>query len=50
LRILADVWGDDKSYGIAVKQRMEDLKQVLDNDKAQQTKLNSCQQQAKEKQ
>ena len=35
LRILADVWGDDKSYGIAVKQRMEDLKQVLDNDKAQ---------------
>jgi len=50
LQILADVWGDDKSYGIAVKQRMEDLKQVLDNDKAQQAKLNSCQQQAKEKQ
>lgn len=49
LRILADVWGDDKSYGIAVKQRMEDLKQVLDNDRAQQTKLNSCQQQAKVK-
>ncbi|WP_042146352.1 MULTISPECIES: monovalent cation:proton antiporter-2 (CPA2) family protein [unclassified Pseudoalteromonas] len=50
LRILADVWGDDKSYGIAVKQRMEDLKQVLDNDRAQQTKLNSCQQQSKQKQ
>lgn len=50
LRILADVWGDDKSYGIAVKQRMEDLKQVLDNDKAQQIKLNSCQQKAKQKQ
>lgn len=49
LRILADVWGDDKSYGIAVKQRMEDLKQVLDNDKEQQAKLNSCQQQTKEK-
>ncbi|MBU2972424.1 monovalent cation:proton antiporter-2 (CPA2) family protein [Pseudoalteromonas sp. C2R02] len=50
LRILADVWGDDKSYGIAVKQRMEDLKQVLDNDKTQKTKLNSCQQQSKQKQ
>jgi len=49
LQILADVWGDDKSYGIAVKQRMEDLKQVLDNDKAQQKKLNTCQQQAKGK-
>lgn len=50
LRILADVWGDDKSYGIAVKQRMEDLKQVLDNDKTQKNKLNSCQQQSKQKQ
>ncbi|PAJ71689.1 potassium transporter [Pseudoalteromonas sp. NBT06-2] len=49
LQILADVWGDDKSYGIAVKQRVEDLKQVLDNDKAQQKKLNSCQKQAKSK-
>jgi len=31
---LADVWGDDKSYGAAVRQRMEDLKQVLAEDAA----------------
>jgi len=42
LKILADVWGDDKSYGVAVKQRSEDLKQVLTNDKAQQEKLKTC--------
>ncbi|SFD50241.1 monovalent cation:proton antiporter-2 (CPA2) family protein [Pseudoalteromonas denitrificans] len=42
LKILADVWGDDKSYGVAVKQRSEDLKQVLTNDKAQQEKLRAC--------
>ncbi len=29
---LAEVWGDDKSYGIAVRQRMEDLQQVLADD------------------
>lgn len=29
LRILAQYWGDDKSYGVAVRQRMEDLNQVL---------------------
>ena len=39
---LAEVWGDDKSYGVAVKQRLEDLKQVLDDDRAEQDKLNTC--------
>ncbi len=32
LKVLAEVWGDDKSYGIAVRQRIEDLKQVLSSD------------------
>ena len=32
---LADVWGDDLHYGAAVRQHLADLKQVLDNDKAQ---------------
>ena len=32
LTMLASLWGDDKSYGIAVRQRMEDLKQVLQSD------------------
>jgi len=35
LRKLAELWGDDQSYGIAVRQRMEDLQQVLDEDAAQ---------------
>lgn len=35
LHKLAEVWGDDKSYGIAVRQRMEDLQQVLADDAAQ---------------
>jgi len=29
---LAEVWGDDKSYGLAVRARLEDLKQVLEKD------------------
>ncbi len=29
---LAKHWGDDKSYGVAVRQRTEDLHQVLSND------------------
>ncbi|MCW8998562.1 MAG: potassium transporter, partial [Kangiellaceae bacterium] len=33
LTMLASLWGDDKSYGAAVRQRMEDLKQVLQRDK-----------------
>jgi len=32
LQMLADLWGDDKSYGVAVRQRIEDLQQVLQND------------------
>jgi monovalent cation:proton antiporter-2 (CPA2) family protein len=32
LLTLAQLWGDDKSYGIAVRQRIEDLKQVLQAD------------------
>ena len=42
LTTLAELWGDDHSYGIAVKQRIEDLKQVLSKDKAVQDKLNTC--------
>ena len=40
---LSSLWGDDHSYGIAVRQRTEDLKQVLRTDKAEQDKLNTCQ-------
>jgi len=43
MHTLAKLWGDDHSYGIAVKQRMEDLKQVLKNDQLEQDKLNTCQ-------
>ena len=32
---LAQVWGDDASYGVAVRQRMEDLQQVLAEDQTQ---------------
>jgi glutathione-regulated potassium-efflux system protein KefB len=32
LQMLGALWGDDQSYGVAVKQRMEDLKQVLTAD------------------
>jgi len=39
---LAKLWGDDHSYGVAVKQRSEDLKQVLSKDRAEQEKLNAC--------
>ncbi|MBQ4834047.1 cation:proton antiporter [Pseudoalteromonas sp. MMG010] len=39
---LAELWGDDASYGIAVRQRMEDLKQVLQQDKQAQKQLNTC--------
>ena len=39
---LASLWGDDHSYGIAVRQRTADLKQVLSTDKAEQDKLNTC--------
>ena len=39
---LAGLWGDDASYGVAVRQRMEDLKQVLQQDKQAQSDLNTC--------
>ena len=42
LQSLADTWGDEKQYGIAVRQHLQDLQQVLDNDKAEQEKLNTC--------
>lgn len=44
LAALANLWGDDHSYGIAVRQRIEDLKQVLKKDKEEQDKLSICQQ------
>jgi glutathione-regulated potassium-efflux system ancillary protein KefC/glutathione-regulated potassium-efflux system protein KefB len=43
LKLLANLWGDDKSYGVAVKQRKEDLKLVLAKDKEEVSKLNACQ-------
>ncbi|CAH9058508.1 Glutathione-regulated potassium-efflux system protein KefC [Pseudoalteromonas sp. CIP111854] len=46
MTLLADKWGDDKSYGVAVKQRSEDLKQVLQRDQIGQKNLNTCQKQS----
>lgn len=37
LEKLAELWGDDHSYGVAVRQRMEDLRQVLAADSEDQT-------------
>ncbi|WP_404341814.1 monovalent cation:proton antiporter-2 (CPA2) family protein [Pseudoalteromonas mariniglutinosa] len=39
---LAALWGDDHSYGVAVKQRMDDLHQVLNKDQQAQPALNTC--------
>lgn len=33
LELLAEKWGDDKSYGIAVRQRLQDLRAVLISDR-----------------
>lgn len=33
LKQLATVWGDDASYGVAMRQRLEDLRQVLQADR-----------------
>ncbi len=41
---LAKLWGDDHSYGVAVRQRTEDLKQVLNQDKRARESLNTCDQ------
>ena len=32
MNLLAELWGDDHSYGVAIKQRMDDLTQVLAQD------------------
>ena len=42
LHQLSSLWGDDESYGIAVRQRMEDLNQVLARDKKSETNLDTC--------
>tara|TARA_R110001583_G_scaffold10698_8_gene49191 strand:+ start:21855 stop:23690 length:1836 start_codon:yes stop_codon:yes gene_type:complete len=42
LQALADTWGDDKQYGIAVRQHLQDLRLVLETDKIEQQKLNTC--------
>jgi monovalent cation:proton antiporter-2 (CPA2) family protein len=42
LDLLSNIWGDDQSYGIAVRQRMEDLKQVLAQDQEAKRTLNTC--------
>ena len=42
MQLLIDLWGDDHTYGIAVKQSMEVLKQVLTNDLKEQDKINTC--------
>lgn len=42
MKLLADLWGDDDSYGVAVKQRKEDLQQVLAKDRAELANLNTC--------
>jgi hypothetical protein len=41
LTVLADLWGDDRSYGVAVRQRLEDLKQVLIQDRETKQKQTS---------
>ena len=43
MHVLSEVWGDDHSYGVAVKQRMELLQQVLVSDKEEQSKMQTCQ-------
>jgi glutathione-regulated potassium-efflux system ancillary protein KefC/glutathione-regulated potassium-efflux system protein KefB len=47
MHVLSEVWGDDHSYGDAVKQRMELLKQVLVSDEEEQNKIQTCQKQPK---
>lgn len=40
---LAELWDDEKSYGIAARQSMENIKEVLIKDMENQAKLNTCQ-------
>ncbi|WNO09413.1 monovalent cation:proton antiporter-2 (CPA2) family protein [Teredinibacter sp. KSP-S5-2] len=42
IKVLSELWGDDQSYGVAVRQRMDDLKQVLQNDRKEQEAINTC--------
>jgi len=42
MELLAQLWGDDASYGVAIKQRMEDLTQVLARDTEASSKFNTC--------
>lgn len=42
LHKLAHLWGDNRSYGIAVKQQLDVLKQVLQNDQQEKATLNTC--------
>lgn len=35
LAMLADLWGDDTSYGAAIRQRTEDLRKVLESDRTE---------------
>lgn len=35
LNMLADLWGDEKSYGAAIRQRTDDLRRVLESDQAE---------------
>ena len=42
--MLADLWGDDETYGVAVRQRMEDLQQVLAQDTEASSRLSTCRQ------
>lgn len=39
---LSNLWGDDEIYGIAVRQRSEDLNQVLARDRKPDVKLDTC--------
>ena len=42
MNLLAELWGDDHSYGVAIKQRMDDLTQVLAQDTEAQDMFNTC--------
>ena len=42
MNLLAELWGDDQSYGVAIKQRMDDLTQVLAQDTEAKDMFNTC--------
>ncbi|GGW93576.1 monovalent cation:proton antiporter-2 (CPA2) family protein [Alteromonas halophila] len=46
--MLSALWGDDETYGVAVRQRMEDLKQVLAQDTEARERLATCKQEGRE--